>query len=601
MKRFRVFVLPVVMLFCCILFVACGGSGNQNVILLSYYDSTTYQEGSDVPEFNKDLFYINDVKVTVPDPFVLTVTDKESTEYGYYYLYGTSDKNFDTWRSKDLLSWEPVNKSGLRVGILNVLDKTTDMGKAVDKDIWAPEVVYDADVDKYYLFFSATPTSPHAYHNYKSNFQMYCAVADEPYGPFNLLERENYESENFNHYFSKYLYFNMDEMIEREAALNWPQSTSGASNDNYLRMIDPHPFVDDDGTKYLFFTWNGGRTEIAAIKMKDNNWETPDSSTLTRITKNGYYTVEGDEINPSEVGSVINEGACVVKKDGKYNLTLSFHSYGNQSYSVLQAVADNPLGPYRKLTQDEGGVLLSTDGFTLDTVSGPGHHSFVTVDGQMYIVYHKHVDILKQGAYRHVAIDRVEWVKIKDKDNKDLSVMYTAATTSLQARPDFASDYKNITNDATITATKLESGSSASYLNDKLLSFYTVINKNFVDKYIHETVITDTSTITLKFNDYRDVRAIMIYNSKYMETAFKEIESIEFDYKDGDTTGIKRIENLAFDWKGNVDINDDETIRRGAAAIAEFYEMPVKEIRLTVKIPSGQTKVGLSEIVVLGK
>ena len=90
-----------------------------------------------------------------------------------------------------------------------------------------------------------------------------------------------------------------------------------------------------------------------------NSWGDPDYSTLTQLTKTGYYTVDGTEINPAEgANNHINEGAFTYiqkQADGsyKYYLTLSINGYQDKSYCVIQAVADGPLGPYRKLTEEE--------------------------------------------------------------------------------------------------------------------------------------------------------------------------------------------------------------------------------------------------------
>ena len=123
-----------------------------------------------------------------------------------------------------------------------------------------------------------------------------------------------------------------------------------------------------------------------------NSWGDPDYSTLTQLTKTGYYTVDGTEINPAEgANNHINEGAFTYiqkQADGsyKYYLTLSINGYQDKSYCVIQAVADGPLGPYRKLTEEEGGIILSTDHMSWDFVSGPGHHSFVQVGEELFIV-----------------------------------------------------------------------------------------------------------------------------------------------------------------------------------------------------------------------
>ena len=39
----------------------------------------------------------------------------------------------------------------------------------------------------------------------------------------------------------------------------------------------------------------------------------------------------------------------------------------------------------------------------------------------------------------------------------------------------------------------------------------------------------------------------------------------------------------------------------GAAAYAEFEELNVKSVRITVEVPEGQETVGISEIRILGK
>ena len=54
------------------------------------YDSMIPEGGiQDDGQYNKDLFYRNDALWAQPDPFILYITDEDSTEYGYYYLYAT--------------------------------------------------------------------------------------------------------------------------------------------------------------------------------------------------------------------------------------------------------------------------------------------------------------------------------------------------------------------------------------------------------------------------------------------------------------------------------------------------------------------------------
>lgn len=618
---------------------ACNSAGG---IRMSYYDSTRYGEGAETPDYNENLFYINDFKINIADPFVLRITDEESSEYGYYYMYGTSatTTGLETFRSKDLVNWDPVTKSGLEFGILDTLDKPLGMpgvldesmfaGLAVLNDIWAPEVVYDDEIGKYYMFFSASPYTgegevSHQSGRFTFNPVMFLAESDTPYGPFSLVRCRGTEEEeslqpgateeekgrnNYRKFLTNHLYYDPVALETKAKEILGAGYRDNAKSFPFLTHNDPHPFIDPKtGDKYIFMnmtgytgaTQDGYATEIFAVKMKDNDWTTPDIGSLTRITELYRYEVGGEEENDIETTSTINEGSVVVYHNGKYILTLSVGSYGTAGYAVIQAVSDNVLGPYRKLTEDEGGVVLSSDYSFLDATTGTGHHSLVQVDGEYYMIYHKHFDPTVGGGNRYAAVDRVRWVDIIDKNGNPLTVMYVnGPTVSPQPKLDFVAEYKNIAGDAQISATALQPGSTTAALNDGLLSVYRYTNPVFNENYIHEMFVTGTSEITLTFKDYRAVTAIMIYNSKSMSTAFDNIARIEFDFRNGTETGVKFIEDLAFDWKLATSA-DGTMIRPGTASIAEFYEMEVKEIRITVKVPEDKEYIGLSEIAVLGK
>ena len=113
------------------------------------YDSMIPEGGiQDNGQYNKELFYRNDALWAQPDPFILYITDEGSTEYGYYYLYATnwSDTGYKTYRSKDLVYWQDVASE---VGTYCFQEQETD---AFNPPYWAPELIYDDQKDKYYLF-----------------------------------------------------------------------------------------------------------------------------------------------------------------------------------------------------------------------------------------------------------------------------------------------------------------------------------------------------------------------------------------------------------------------------------------------------------------
>lgn len=132
--------------------LAAGCGEGKNYIKMSYYDETSYAEGADYSTINENLFYRNERKVDVADPCVVYVDDEKDADYGSYYLYGTTgNTGFFCWKSDDLVNWEGVGYA------LLYRDLSTPQGKAVSVDSWAPEVIYDGEADKWYMFFSSTP------------------------------------------------------------------------------------------------------------------------------------------------------------------------------------------------------------------------------------------------------------------------------------------------------------------------------------------------------------------------------------------------------------------------------------------------------------
>ena len=592
--------------------LAAGCGEGRNYIKMSYYDEASYADGEDYSTINENLFYRNERKVDVADPCVVYVGDENDADYGTYYLYGTTgNTGFFCWKSDDLVNWEGVGYA------LLYRDLTTPEGKAVSIDSWAPEVIYDGDADKWYMFFSSTPKDS------SNSYIPYIAEGDSPAGPFTLVDHidsytatdgtplkdiENIETDN-SYYYQRYMTFDPYQMSQ--AMENLGLGDMDATSD-VLRAIDFHPYVDSaTGDKYLYFN-TSVNSYIMGIKM--NSWAEPDYSTLTIIAKPGYSTPSAAEKDvPTEMNTSVNEAAWITEHNGKYYLTYSTNSYKDKTYQVCQAVADSPLGEFRKLTEEEGGILLSADAALRDDVSGTGHSSIINAGGQYYIVYHKHNSVSEGGSSRHVAMDEIEWITVKDAQGNDLDVMYAnGPTTSVQPLPEFASEYKNVASEAEVSATSLADDSSVSCLTDGLLSVNRYANYDMVETYVKETCFTAETTITLTFDDYKTIRALMIYNSKNMESAFYNIERVEFDCRleDG-TLATKYIDGLVFDWDAYTSTDDIDVIRPAASAIAEFDEIECIEIRITIspateeQIPvhgyNDMAELAVSEIRVLGK
>ena len=556
------------------------------------YDSMIPEGGiQDNGQYNKDLFYRNDALWAQPDPFILYITDEDSTEYGYFYLYATNwnDQGYKTYRSKDLVYWQDVAPE---VGTYCFQEQETD---AFNPPYWAPEMIYDDQTDQYYLFYSAATTDGYS-GGFTEEMRIGVAIAKEPYGPF-LGSKNNI-------------------LIKDDQANAAVAETDRGS----WECIDPSPFIGADGEKYMLFTrekdsYNGIQitetgvnSAVWVVRMSD--WTTPDYATLTRLTAPGYTTVERTEKLDYESTTPRNEGGHMyVRKheDGTATYYLTSSIDGLNEYTVVQAVSDSPLGPFRKLTEEEGGILLANDHFTWDHIKGPGHHCFVQAGEELLIFYHQQENrMIGDSWIRTLAVDRVSFVE----NGKGQEVMVVNGPTwSLQPQVEIASEYKNIASEATV---KVNKGSNAEALTDGVLSIYKEID------FVKEFETNKNTTITLTFDDYREVTGLMVYNSKWFEKAFMHIDRVEFDFKNDEVPGgaTAYIDNLEFDWQSYVTSARND-MRPGGSAVAVFAPMQVKEIRIIFKLPVDrpdelqildeegyvvqQQTVAISEIAVLGK
>lgn len=511
------------------------------------------------------------------------------------------------------------------------------MTDIVKSDVWAPELIYDEVHEKYYMYFSATPGNKTDTglngDDFKNRFGNlpYVAVSDSYDGPFVITDNSNNysyadgtklsasagDSTNGYAYFLKYSLFNpkamwdqLKKMAESDKIVG--KIVNGVASGGYSEIfnsIDFHPFIDDDGKKYLYFSYvrSKGTANEVIFGMEMKSWTEPDYETLTRLTNNRTYTLGGSSLEAEYERNNVNEGAWITKHNNKYYLTMSINSYGKDNYKVIQAVADSPLGSYRKLTLEEGGILIGSD--RVEDVSGCGHHSIVENNGELYIVYHTHQNVDNPTSARYIALDKVEWVTNSD----GLEVMYVNGATrhNIMPLPSFASGYSNLVTGAAVTATNVKPDSSVSYLSDKLINSKgsswhsdSIWNRryNFGDNYAKNTFFSGESVITVDFGEKKTVRSIMIYNADDTSIGFDDIEKIRFFCADGT---VKYINNLSFDKVRNTYTYCDTSTSAHSfylgAAVAEFNNLDVTKIEITVKPKNNSSYVGINEIVVLGK
>lgn len=215
--------------------------------------------------------------------------------------------------------------------------------KWANKAMWAPSITKKDG--KYFLFFGANDIQSD---NEVGGIGV--AVADKPNGPF-------------RDYLGKPL---IDKFH------------------NKAQPIDQFVFKDVDGQYYLIY---GGWSHCNIAKLnKDFTGFVPfeDGKTFREITPEGYV-----------------EGPFMFVKNGKYYFMWSEGGWTGPDYSVAYAIADSPMGPFKRV-----GKILKQD---MAIATGAGHHSVVHNEKKdlWYIFYHRRPLGETNGNHRVTCVDQL--------------------------------------------------------------------------------------------------------------------------------------------------------------------------------------------------
>lgn len=152
------------------------------------------------------------------------------------------------------------------------------------------------------------------------------------------------------------------------------------------KNIDPHFFVDDDGTPYLYFVrFTGGNVIWVAELNKD----------LKSIKENTLKEcIRATEPWEKKQGNIC-EGPSIIKKDGVYYLLYSANHFECKDYAVGYATSDSPTGPWKKY---EGNPILRRNMQGAGGLTGVGHGApFKCEDGSWKYIFHAHESADKVG------------------------------------------------------------------------------------------------------------------------------------------------------------------------------------------------------------
>src|SRR5690606_34154981 len=209
--------------------------------------------------------------------------------------------------------------------------------------MWAPAIVKK---DKqYFLFFAANDIQSD-----REPGGIGVAVADKPEGPF-------------KDYLGKPL-------IDRFH--------------NGAQPIDQFVFQGQDG-QYCVIYGGWRHCNIARMKPDFRGFESFDDGTVFKeITPQGYV-----------------EGPFMFIRNGKYYFMWSEGGWTGPDYAVAYAIADSPLGPFKRK-----GTILKQDPAI---ATGAGHHSVIHNAGkdEWYIVYHRRPLGETDRHARVICIDRM--------------------------------------------------------------------------------------------------------------------------------------------------------------------------------------------------
>lgn len=502
-------------------------------------------------------FYQNGYNVKGADPFVLVDVDESGKDCFYMFLTSgdLNAKGFNVYKSYDLTNWEKDQIAFMAE------DNTWCSSK-----LWAPEVIKDNDT--YYMYYSGQ------WGNMDYGLYISVATSDSPNGVYEEYKSSNKKVSEPLIQFEKHI---------NEIPKELRSTLKGYKNEiGFIKVIDASPFIDPKtNKKYLYFIADIGTdyTENSFVMcMEMEDWVTPIYSTLTRITKYGYVEPDSEELILE--GGNTNEGCSVYYHEDSYYLTFSTNTYYTSEYQVRLAVSDNPLGPFRKIQPDMGGIVIYTDG--TDVCQSAGHSSFFETNDELFISYHTFYNDKNIDDGRRAMVDRVKFVENNDGD----IVMQTYGPTIYpQLSPFGVGKYKNIANLASVTCDNQNENTDIKYLTDEIIPLHQwSLGKEYF-------INAGSTSIKFEFPDYKNVSGVMIYPSLKDFRRIKKVDSIILECQDN-SYEIKdvQINNLLGAQLGKMALDE--------AFITCFEEKLVKSIEIKL---NADDLIGLLEIEILGK
>ena len=255
------------------------------------------------------------------------------------------------WRH-DGVAFEISQLNGLQITLENGTQKTVNVGS---ERLWAPDVVYHPQLDRYYMFVFLS-----------SSHHVFVAESETPEGPF--------------------------------------------TNPRYVGQgFDPAVLVDDvkdeNGNQRVYMYYSGGNERAAYACELDPVTMQKIDGTL-HVPVDHSTAVDGNDTMPHRNMDPFYffEGPSIRKVDDTYVLTYAKTDAGSGNGKLAEigyCISDNPYGDPKLGSEWEfGGVVVDNKGEVVENPYSPGsktstykggnnHGGMIEVNGQWYQVYHR--------------------------------------------------------------------------------------------------------------------------------------------------------------------------------------------------------------------
>lgn len=276
------------------------------------------------------------------DPTVIKASD------GFYYAYGTNTVakdgkmiNIQVARSNDLVNWTLLG------------DAMPQKPSWADKDFWAPHVIYDRNLNRYFLYYSGESSSD------SLGKCLGVASSPNPAGPF----------------------------IDKGTAL--------LCGDSFIN-IDPMAFDDPVTGKKLLY-WGSAFQPIKVQELSNDRVSFKEGSSPLNLLN------AVPRSSPDNYQRLI-EGAWIQYENGFYYMYYSGDNCcGDKAhYAVMVARSQSATGPFEPKPGNNPVILEKNSRWI-----APGHNSVVQdASGANWMVYHA-IDSADRNGGRIVLIDQI--------------------------------------------------------------------------------------------------------------------------------------------------------------------------------------------------